>query len=242
MTDKEKRVRQAVMSLQSLRRQFSANGVVNRALVSTYEMARSTLEEELEIDLSHLSADRLGSAGTRSVFVSGMYPAIDQILLTVQHVMPGGDEEDQDGRVARLIALIEDADLRQHCADILAGRNRFNRAIIMATTVFEDRLRSLTGAPSSLTAVPLINTCIKSEPKKSLIVLSDEASEQSGFANMCRGVMELYRNTHHHRLVSGVTRVQALKCCLTIDELLRLLAGAKLNAAAKPKWEDPASP
>jgi len=222
--------------LRSLRKQFAGNGRVPVALVRIYDEARKEIEKLTEQDFSALAARQLGAPATGSVFVIALYPAIDQILLATEALLPREEREEASARVGRMVALIEDTELRLHCADILSGQSRFNRAIIVATTVLEDRVRSVSQAPGSLYGAGLVNACIKADPAESLLVLSQDAGEQRGFADMARGIVGLYRNQHHHKLVAGVTRAQALKVCLCIDEMLRLLAGCAVNGQAKVTW------
>jgi uncharacterized protein (TIGR02391 family) len=135
-------------------------------------------------------------------------------------------------RTGVLFNSISDAELKLRCADLLSASGAFDRAINQATQVLEDRIRRKGGAGNDLTGVELVNRLIKSEPSKSVLVVSSDSREQEGFANVCRGVMQAFRNPTHHEITDRFSREDALKVCAFIDLLLSTLEGAAVQSAA----------
>lgn len=60
-----------------------------------------------------------------------------------------------------LYGSLEDEDLRKRCADILLGRDSFDRAVSQATMLLEDRIRRKAMDTSNLTGTQLVNTYVK---------------------------------------------------------------------------------
>jgi uncharacterized protein (TIGR02391 family) len=123
-------------------------------------------------------------------------------------------------RAGTLFSSLRDSDLKARCEDLLSAPANFDRAINQATQVLEDRIRRKSGSGTDLTGVELVNRMIKSDPAVSLLVISQDAREQEGFANICRGLMMAFRNQTHHELTDRYSREDALKVCAFIDLLL----------------------
>lgn len=130
-------------------------------------------------------------------------------------------------QIGSLYGSLEDEELRKRCADILSGRNNFDRAVNQATMVLEDRIRRKAKDASNLTGTQLVNTYVKAKPEESKIVFSSDPDEQDGFSNVLRGMMLAFRNTTHHSPSDTWTREDAHKVCAFVDYLLKRLNGAK---------------
>lgn len=131
--------------------------------------------------------------------------------------------------VGTLYGSLEDEELRKRCADILLGRDSFDRAVSQATMVLEDRIRRKAKDASNLTGTQLVNTYVKAKPEESKIVFSSDPDEQDGFSNVLRGMMLAFRNTTHHSPSDIWTREDAYKVCAFVDYLLKRLEGARVS-------------
>ncbi len=125
--------------------------------------------------------------------------------------------------------LIRDPELKSRCADLLSAIDHFDRVINQATQVLEDRVRKKMPSLENMTGTPLVGKAINPEPGKSLIVFSDNASEQEGYANLFKGLMGAFRNPSHHKFLDTVTREQALQICAFIDNMLAALESAQIS-------------
>lgn len=223
----DREVEESMEILRSIRGQYAGNGRIPPAVVSQYERCRATIERASGADLSHLAASRLKNPTTGSTFVTALYPAIDEILIRSR---PRPDSVSDD----RLFnpTMISDEGLRSRCKDLLEAEDHFDRAITQATLILEDRLRKITGSADELIGTSLVNRVISGDSAKSMIVFSAVPAEQQGFADLMRGLVGVYRNPFHHRLIAGVSRAQAYVACLWVDEMLRLLGSCKVAPAA----------
>lgn len=134
-----------------------------------------------------------------------------------------------DPVLAAIPVLLSDAELRDRCADVLRRPRNFDRAVASATTVLEARVRTRAGLPKRATGVKLIARALNPDPKKAILVVSDEPDEQEGFFNLCKGVTSWFRNYSHHHLDEKLTRVEALRLCAFVDLLLPIIEMATVH-------------
>jgi hypothetical protein len=118
---------------------------------------------------------------------------------------------------------IKDKELKERCSDILTAPGNFDRVINQATLVLENRIRTKSKSGRTLIGTNLVNTAIKTDASKSILVVSKDKDEQSGIADICRGMMSAYRNITHHTITDQYTREDALKVCAFIDNLLQII-------------------
>jgi uncharacterized protein (TIGR02391 family) len=123
---------------------------------------------------------------------------------------------------------LKDDELKSRCADLLRAHNHFERAVNIATTVLEDRLRQKTDQTIAVSGVELVNTSVKSERSKSLLVLGSNDGEQRGFADIIRGIMAAHRNPTHHTLYS-ISQLDAARICAYIDVILDVINNGTVN-------------
>ena len=97
-----------------------------------------------------------------------------------------------------------------------------------ATTVFDDRLKKLSGI-QKMKPQDLIGKALSPDPQKAVLEISAEREGQEGFYSICKGVMLVFRNTTHHALSDKMTREDALKFCGFVDALLALLGQATVH-------------
>ena len=118
--------------------------------------------------------------------------------------------------------ILQDAELRGRCRDLLLARRHYDRVVREATTVLDDRLKKVSGI-SGMNPAALVGKALAPDPSKAVIVISGERDEQEGFFSVCKGVMQAFRNKAHHTLSSAFTQSEALKFCGFIDTILAVV-------------------
>ena len=122
--------------------------------------------------------------------------------------------------------ILEDAELKSRCRDLLRRRRHSDTIFREATVVLEDRIRSLSGITERLNPGALVSRALNPDPTRAHLVVSKEPSEQLGFHNICLGLVLTFRDPAHHSLDDTVTREDALKFLGFVDVLLGMLATA----------------
>ena len=123
--------------------------------------------------------------------------------------------------------LLQDAELRGRCLDLLDANSRFDRAINQATLVLEDRIRKKSKPPMPLTGESLVNFAFKDDMAKTVLrVASGQADDQRGFTNILRGIVPAFRNQTHHHVTESFSREDAILVVGLVDVLLRVVENA----------------
>jgi len=122
--------------------------------------------------------------------------------------------------------MINDDDLLDRCKDLLKAKRNFDRVFREATTVLEDRIKRLSGI-KKMKPADLISKVINPDPTKAILIVSDEAFEQQGFHNICKGLMLAFRDTTHHELSDKFQKQDALVFCGFVNSILTILGNAK---------------
>ncbi len=122
--------------------------------------------------------------------------------------------------------LLEDATLKDRCRDIITRPRNHDRVIREATTILDDRLKTLSGI-DNMKPQDLVGKVLNPDPTKAVIEVSSDREVQEGFFRMCSGTMLAYRNDAHHRLSDKWTQVDVLKFCGMIDLLLGVIGKGK---------------
>jgi len=128
-----------------------------------------------------------------------------------------------------LINEIKDQTLKTRSIEIMARTRHYDIPVGQATLVLEDRIRKKANHKGKESGVELCNTLIKPDPKKTVIKISDDHAIQEGFANICRGIMQSYRNPTHHHLVE-MDKIDAMKICAFIDLILKTIDSATVRS------------
>ncbi len=170
-------------------------------------------------EYGYWSRDADDSTYNKSSFIS----KVSQLISYLEAVHNASNRIVEIGSVYN---LIKDDELKSRCADLLSASDHFDRVINQATQVLEDRIKAKAPQFSAETGAVLINKAIKQEQSDSVIVFSQDANEQHGYASLFRGIVAVFRNPSHHQLLDNVTREEALQICAFIDNLLRLLNNA----------------
>ena len=97
-----------------------------------------------------------------------------------------------------------------------------------ATQVLETRIQRKSG--SSEIGKRLVNDVIKPDLASTVLILSNIPSEQEGYSNVFRGIMQTLRNSTHHSFASSFSRENAFAVCGYIDQLLKLIDKAAVKS------------
>ena len=124
--------------------------------------------------------------------------------------------------------LLQDAELRRRCRDILLAPRDYDRVLREATTILDNRLKAVSTL-KGMNPNALVGKALNPDPAKAVIVVSAEADEQEGFFNICKGIMLAFRNKTHHTLSDSFTQADALRFCGFIDTLLGVIANGDLH-------------
>ena len=121
---------------------------------------------------------------------------------------------------------IEDRELQIECSEDLENK-RFQNAIVNASVVLEERLRSVCGRTAEvegMVGVRLVDYALKQGSGK--LFVSKISAEQDGVHKLFRGAFQFVRNPPSHKRIS-YTDFEAWHAVGLIDYLLFLLKQAK---------------
>ncbi|HVA17122.1 MAG TPA: TIGR02391 family protein [Candidatus Dormibacteraeota bacterium] len=124
--------------------------------------------------------------------------------------------------------LLSDPELHDRCRDLILARRHYDRVVREATTVLDDRLKTVSGI-SNMNPSALVGKALAPDPAKAVIIISHEKDEQEGFFYTCKGVMQTFRNKAHHTLSNAFTQADALKFCGFIDTILAVIAQGEIH-------------
>jgi uncharacterized protein (TIGR02391 family) len=126
---------------------------------------------------------------------------------------------------------ILDGALNTRCLDLFGMFNqesqedRFDTVVMEATKILEDRLRKAANLDTSYDGLKLVGAALGGTTP--LLRLSEHASEQEGAQALFRGVVGVFRNPFHHKLVGTLAPQRIMQILGTIDYLLHLLESAE---------------
>lgn len=122
----------------------------------------------------------------------------------------------------------------RYCSNEVLARNPFRAALEAAESV-PDRLRALTGLSGDGAALvdeaPALGQ--RGVPRLAIngLATNSERDEQRGFANLCKGLLGMYRNptTHDPRISRTITDDELLDVLMVISMVHRRLDGATVQ-------------
>ncbi len=211
---------------------FTANippGNIKTFYLDDYTIIVKKLSALVEDDLGDLSGGSIpnwSSNGAQYCSGEQIRSRASQIIGLLEY---GYSVSDSVLEIGSLYNAIKDNELRERCGDLLTAPAHFDRVINQATLVLEDRIRRRTNSDRSVFGAGLVNATINPDPSSSRIIFSDIKSEQEGYANIIRGIMQALRNETHHTVVDSFSREDALNVCGFIDRILRLIDKASIK-------------
>jgi uncharacterized protein (TIGR02391 family) len=119
--------------------------------------------------------------------------------------------------------ILQDDELRERCQDLILAKSKYDRAINQATLVLEQRIRTKSQPATPQNGSGLVNYAIKNSLSDTVLKLTNNNTEQEGYANIFRGIVLSFRNPTHHHILDNLTQEDALRICGFIDVLLRVI-------------------
>lgn len=203
---------------------------LHKSLGDDYVSILLLLRNEIDDDFSgfDLTAEMLFRRDDPSLYYNSaaFSSKISQLVSYLEHVHRASSRIVEIGSIYN---LIKDEELKSRCSDLLSASEHFDRVINQATQVLEERIRTFVPDQAGMTGLPLIMKAMNAEVSKSKLAFSDVAGEQEGYVNLFKGLIGAFRNQSHHRFLENVTREQALQICAFIDNMLAVLASAKIE-------------
>jgi hypothetical protein len=178
---------------------------------------RLTLSSLSDLDRIRIQFDPANGVFPYDVFLS----KVAQAIAVLERLEPSCAAQ-----IAPGVPVLADIELRGRVEGPLGAAENFDVAINQATQVLEVRLKKLGGYAGKETGASLVSKILNNDPTLAILRVSDNASEQEGFANICRGTMQFLRNASHHHF-KEVSKEDAYKVCVLIDYLLAVLETAK---------------
>lgn len=148
-----------------------------------------------------------------------------QLIGYLEHVFQVGSSVVEIGSIFN---SIQDTELKERCADLLSAPGNFDRVINQATQVLEDRIRRKSGGEVGRSGVELINDVLRGDLAKTVLKVSEDQGEQQGITDICRGIMSAFRNPTHHQITDKFSREDALKLCVFVDSMLKIIDAASV--------------
>ena len=226
MTDTILELRKAYGRLRGLYEAVDFSGTVPSSIGEDFDRILNIVEKSTGENLSNYisQAIRRRSEGSSGYFLGvEIKSKIVQIIKLLEY---GYNVNDKIVQIGSLYNSIKDRELQERCGDLLVASSHFDRVVNQATQILEQRVRLKAGLPEGIVGVDVVNKAIKANPEESVIIISNIKSEQEGFANICRGLMQLLRNETHHKVTSEYSREDAFAVCGFIDRVLRMLDSA----------------
>lgn len=198
---------------------------VHAHYLGDYRKILTRLSPLCDDDLSNFSADdiRSWSPGRDNVYWCDGGVVYSRLLQLKSFLEFGYNINDKIVEIGSLYNSIKDSELRERCGDLLTAPGHFDRVVAQATQILEQRIRERAGLDRSVYGAAVVNQAINPEPEKSILIVSSIKSEQEGFANICRGLLQFMRNETHHQISSDYSREDAFAICGFIDRVLRTI-------------------
>jgi hypothetical protein len=203
---------------------------IHATFLNDFQIIVARLAKALNEDLSDFSSSNIKIWHNGSEQWCSGEQLRSRVAQTIGMLEYGYNVADQVVEIGSLYNSIRDTELRDRCGDLLTASSNFDRVINQATLILEDRLRKKAGLDRRLYGAGLASAAINSDPQNSRLVLSDTPSEQEGYANIVRGIMQALRNETHHTISEDFSRQDAFAVCGFIDRILRLIDKATVRS------------
>lgn len=133
-------------------------------------------------------------------------------------------------QINNLYDSIFDNDLKERCIDLISADNHYDRVFNQATQVLENCIKIKSNLSNTkLIGMNLVSKAIHSKLDQTILVFSDDESEQEAWAALFKGIIGVYRNPSHHGFKFECTREDAIKFCSYIDLLIKELNKCYVN-------------
>jgi len=216
-----------MLYMQHIRNRRNALAVqsgVSKSLVDAIDQQLAAMDEKLSAGIfEHASP----------------YPlAVDQLpdRTAVAHASEHAAPDSPPPRPVVLDTIeIRDPELRKRCLDLLAQfkedgeHERLDTVLAEATRILEDRLRALSGAPTSCIGAELATLAFAGNAPA--LTISEEPNEQKSAHLLYLGTFGFVRNVVHHRLVGSLHPDRVLQIVGMIDYLIWTAEGARRVSA-----------
>jgi hypothetical protein len=120
-------------------------------------------------------------------------------------------------------SLIRDAELLRRCRGLLADGEPFDRVILTAGVVLEDRIRTMIAADATVVGTALMERAFGEHGP---LQLSDVRAEQTGAMRLYSGTIGFFRNATGHRVSDIYSAADAWRFLMWIDLLLEIAGRA----------------
>jgi hypothetical protein len=125
---------------------------------------------------------------------------------------------------------LSNIDLKERCIDLISAENHFDRVFNQATQVLENSIKNKANLSNTkLIGMNLVSKAIHSKLDQTILVFSNDESEQEAWAALFKGIIGVYRNPSHHGLKFECTREDAIKFCSYVDLLIKELNKCSVN-------------
>lgn len=133
-------------------------------------------------------------------------------------------------QINSLYDSLVDKDLKERCLDLISADNHYDRVFNQATQVLENCIKIKANLSNTkLIGMNLVSKAIHSKLEQTILIFSNDESEQEAWAALFKGIIGVYRNPSHHGLKFECTREDAIKFCSYVDLLIKELNKSSVN-------------
>jgi uncharacterized protein (TIGR02391 family) len=197
------------------------NILASKARISTY--ALKAVDQKISYFEEKTKLGVFQNATPQALFVNAPEPKESSVEKSTS-----ADLETKRPRPILIDSIeILDPELRSRCLDLFQSfkqdgqHERLDTVVTEATRIFENKLRSISGAPADCVGVDLATYAFGGKTPK--LIISEVTAEQEAVHLMFRGVFGFIRNHVHHQLVENLLPERVLQIVGMIDYLIFLI-------------------